>query len=495
MQIRLRPLFLAIAATLATLPIAAAVAHPLGNFSVNYYSRIEVGRERVRIYYINDLAEIPTFQLKKIIDTNGDATIDAGEQQAYLAQHVEQLRGNLSLKVNGKTLTLSASDPRMTFSPGQGGLETLHMAMWFEAPSPAADKAVLEFDDGNDRDRLGWREIIARGVEGVTLAESSVPETDKSKELTDYPTDLLSSPLTVRSARMTLSTGGLTAAPVASAEANRPVFGSSRFDAQFSALITQDVSILAVLTALVLGALHALEPGHGKSVAAAYLVGTRATPRHAVLLGLTVTITHTFTIFVMGFVTLFLSNYIVPEKLFPYLGLISAGLVIAMGIQMIVNAIRSRRAVAPDAAADHAHDMDPNTGKLAHAHGGKTHTHVPPSKMNARNVITVGVSGGLVPCPAALIVLLSSIALGRVAFGILLVLIFSIGLAVVLTIVSLIVLYSKKMVNRSGMLKTLGSRLPSSKTMTTVLPMMSGVLVIGAGALLLYNALPFLALF
>jgi ABC-type nickel/cobalt efflux system permease component RcnA len=482
---------------LAAWPARQAAAHPLGNFSINHYSRLEVAPTAIQIYYVVDLAEIPTFQLKKKIDANGDNLVDAAEQQAYVAPRVEELRNGVSLVVNGTPVGLQSRSPEWALSPGQGGLETLRLSFWLDGALPdlGSTPAAIEFTDKNDVDRLGWREIVLRAKDGANVSGANVSDKDVSDELRNYPQDLLNSPLKQTSASFSLAGLGGSAPVAAATQAAPATFGESDSSSQLAGLInyrelTPQVAALALLTALGLGALHALEPGHGKSVAAAYLVGSRATPKHAILLGTTVTVTHTFSVFLMGLVTLFLSSFIVPERLFPYLGLISAFIVIVMGISMIVTAIRQRKTA--DLAIDHTHEFDPNTNELKHAHGGKQHTHVPPLKMNARNVLAVGISGGLVPCPGALIVLLSAIALGRVGFGMLLILAFSVGLAGVLTAMSLGVVYGKRAISKSSYAARFANA--RNSRLVAMMPVFSGLLVIGAGLLLLYYAVPFLQL-
>lgn len=482
---------------LATLPAQAAFAHPLGNFSVNHYSRIELTPAQVRIFYVVDLAEIPTFQLKAALDRNSNGRFDEDEQASFVTSRVEEIRRQVSLSVNGVDSSLQVRAPALTLAPGQGGLETLRLSFWMEAALPAQSSPMnIGFNDSNDLDRLGWREIVLKAGDGVRIRSANVSDTDVSNELRHYPQDLLNQPLRQTSAAFEMAVASGAGRVDASAGVAPTPINTALRDNQFASLInyhdlTPAVLLLSLLTALGLGALHALEPGHGKSLAAAYLIGTRATPKHAVMLGLTVTVTHTASVFVMGLVTLFLSRFIMPEKLFPYLGLLSALIVIVMGIRMIVEAVRQRR--QPSNAADHTHTFDANTNQLIHAHGGKQHAHVPPAKLNARNVMAVGVSGGLVPCPAALIVLLSAIALGRAGFGLLLIIAFSIGLAGVLTAISLALVYSKRALSGTRFAATFAPALSGSR-IARALPFASGAMIVCAGALLMVYAVPFLQL-
>lgn len=189
-----------------------------------------------------------------------------------------------------------------------------------------------------------------------------------------------------------------------------------------------------------LGALHALSPGHGKTIVAAYLVGSRSTARHAAFLGLMVTFTHTVSVFFLGFVTLFLSRYVLPEKIYPVLGAISGLSIVWIGGMLFYRRLRAARG---HAAHDHRHD---GAGALVHDHGdGHVHSHLPGADVTMANLLALGASGGLVPCPSALVLLLSSVALGRIALGLTLLVAFSTGLAVVLMAIGMAALYARRL--------------------------------------------------
>jgi len=211
------------------------------------------------------------------------------------------------------------------------------------------------------------------------------------------------------------------------------------------------VVALSMLAAFFWGAAHALTPGHGKAVVAAYLVGARGTARHAGILGLTVTLTHTAGVFVLGAVTLYLSRYILPEVLYPWLSVTSGLLVVLIGLVLLY---RHLAKMPNDRKAGHTHveHTHPHDGEHSHAHshGGHTHSHLPADGSNVtwRGLMALGVSGGLVPCPAALVLLLGAISLDRLGFGMVLVLAFSAGLAVVLTGIGLLMIYSRKLFER-----------------------------------------------
>jgi ABC-type nickel/cobalt efflux system permease component RcnA len=237
-----------------------------------------------------------------------------------------------------------------------------------------------------------------------------------------------------------------------------------------------NVALVSLLAALVLGGLHALSPGHGKTLVGAYLIGSRGTARHAAFLGLIVTVTHTFGVFLLGFATLYASRFMMPERLFPVLSLISALLVLGMGVVLLVQRGRAARGLwRPRPAADglvfvpvadsHEHDG------LMHSHGGVMHSHMPPQtagdKVTWKNLLALGISGGLVPCPSAMVLLLAAVALNKTAYGMLLVLVFSVGLAVTLTVVGLVFLFARNRMRRSGI----------SRRWTALVPLLSAAFI------------------
>jgi ABC-type nickel/cobalt efflux system permease component RcnA len=246
--------------------------------------------------------------------------------------------------------------------------------------------------------------------------------------------------------------------------------GASGYDLDFAQLISlkelsPGIVLFALLLAFALGAFHALEPGHGKTVVAAYLVGSRGTARHALLLGLIVTASHTAGVYLLGVITLGASAYIVPERLYPWLGLLSGVAIVGLGLTMLARSWRGARGGRPAAQEQgagpaHAHDHHDHGhahGGLWHTHGagghhdgGDSHTHPEASgpSVSARELLVLGITGGIIPCPAALVVLLSAIALGRVGFGLLLIVGFSAGLAIVLMGIGLLTVSTRRLMSR-----------------------------------------------
>ena len=210
------------------------------------------------------------------------------------------------------------------------------------------------------------------------------------------------------------------------------------------------VMLPGILAAFAFGAVHALSPGHGKTLVAAYLVGSRGTPRHAIFLGLMVTFTHTISVFALGLVTLYLSRFVLPETITPVLGAISGITIVWVGGMLLYRRTIGRGAIGSVTAPAAGLAAGLDDGLVHHHHGdGRVHTHVP-EEMSVGGLIALGASGGLVPCPSALVLLLTAVSLGRVAFGLTLLVAFSLGLAVVLSAIGLAVLYARHLLPESS---------------------------------------------
>jgi nickel/cobalt transporter (NicO) family protein len=498
----MRLILVACALLAAMLLPSVASAHPLGNFTVNHYSRIEPAGDRVRIVYVLDMAEIPTFQDKPRVDAN---------PAAYADERAEAIRQNLHLNLDGQPAELHLEQRSLTFPDGQGGLPTMRLEATYSAELQTDPSALVQltYRDDNDPTRIGWREIVARpGAAGTELQRSSVPAEDVTDELHKYPDDLLTSPLDVRQAQLRFVPGAAAARPLL---ANTGVAVLDRTRNAFAELangaeLTPGFILFAIGVAILLGAAHALQPGHGKTVVAAYLVGSRGTAKHALVLGGTVTATHTAGVYALGVVTLFLSQYILPERLYPFLEVGSGLMVVGIGIwlfgQRLLSAVgfgsRSGRGHTHGHDHDHDHDHEHDhehahgdahphvhspTDEHTHSHGGKTHSHVPPSgdRVSWKNLLALGVSGGLLPCPEALMVLLITIAAHRVLFGLLLIVSFSTGLAAVLVGFGLLLVYARGFFSRINVSSGLAPRL---------LPVASALIIVIAGGVITAQALP-----
>jgi nickel/cobalt transporter (NicO) family protein len=465
-----KKLLVAAAAAAALALPAAAAAHPLGNFTTNHFSRIEVAGDRVYVTYVLDLAEIPTFQQRGEVKRLG--------QDGYARAVAAAVRKELALTVDGRRVPLRRVDDVIGFPPGAAGLHTTRLEVLFAAPPLAHSPKRIAYRDGSFAGRLGWREIVVDARDGAALTRTTAPSTSESDELRAYPKDLLSDPLHMTSASFAVDPGTEAGSPTPlsddTLEGAVHVAGAS--ETGFASLIARDhlstgIVLVSLLVALFWGAAHALTPGHGKTIVAAYMVGSRGTVWHALLLGLTVTFTHTIGVFSLGLVTLALSSFIVPEQLYPWLNLASALLVVGVGAAVFRARMRAR---AHARAHEHHHDH-------GHGHGHHHHHHHPPAGDGGlRSLIAVGVSGGILPCPTALVVLLAAISLHRVGYGLALIVAFSFGLAVVVSGIALVAVTAKSAFGRMRL----------EGRVIRALPAVSAVVIVVVGVAMTLRALP-----
>ena len=414
---------------------AAAQAHPLGNFTINRFARLEVSGHRLYVRYVLDMAEIPTYQARQQgIDPN---------------VYARRLARGLHVRLGSRPARLVPVEHALAFPLGVGGLHTMRFELILRGPL-VSDTERLTVSDTNYSGRIGWKEIL------VGASTHSI-----SNELTAYPKSLLQSPLDITSARANVApthdaVPGLTRGKALEAPDRVVDSGFTRLIAQgrLSALV-----ILASLAAaLFWGAAHALSPGHGKTIVTAYLIGKRGTARDAAALGAIVTVTHTIGVFALGLVTLALSQWIVPDTLYPWINLSAGVLVVAVGLSVL----RARVAHVHHHHHDHDHD----------------HEHEHP--ITGRSLIAVGVSGGLLPCPSALVVLLAAISLHRLAFGLVLIVAFSTGLALSITGLGLLAVFAKR---------TFAGR-SFDGLLIRALPAVSAAVILTAGVLMTARAIP-----
>jgi ABC-type nickel/cobalt efflux system permease component RcnA len=436
----MKKLFVLAVAVLALAAPAAATAHPLGNFTINRFSRIEVSGPRIYVLYVLDMAEIPTFQ--------------AGKIDAALYAH--RIAAGAHMTVDGRRVSLTPLATALAHPPGAGGLRTTRLEVSLRGPRLTRPSAV-GYTDTNYADRIGWKEIVV-----------GAKTPSRSDELRAYPKDLLQSPLDVTSvsARLAPETGPSVAPALTRGAALQAPDRVA--DAGFARLIAGRhlglwVILASLAAAVFWGAAHALSPGHGKTIVTAYLVGQRGTPRHAALLGLIVTATHTAGVFALGIVTLLLSRFVVPDHLYPWLNLATGVLVVGIGASVFVSRLRHRRA--------HTHGR---------GHGHHHHHHGAPPTITRRSLVAVGISGGLLPCPSALVVLLAAISLHRVAFGLLLIVAFSAGLALSITGIGLVAVIAKRAFQKVSF----------DGRIVGALPALSALVIVVAGVAMTVHAIP-----
>jgi nickel/cobalt exporter len=485
------------AGALVALPAAAASAHPLGNFSINRSSGLIVEPGGLRVDAVQDLAEIPTAQAMPRIDADRDRTASVAELAAWAPGACRQAAGQLLVTVDGRAVPAVARGATARLQPGQAGLPTLRLECRLAAiPARLRAGSVVELHDRSPA-QPGWHEITARG-DRMTLLSSDVPRDSRSGRLTSYPKDLLASPLDQRHATLRVRPGGPPLAPVAEPGGAQGVQrllprGTDRLTQAFTALVarhalTPGFAALALLVALALGGLHALAPGHGKTIMAAYAAGRgRRSRREVLALAATVTLTHTAGVLALGLLV-GSGSALAPAAAFPWLGVASGVLITLTGLTLLRRALRS---VCRHGAHGHAHARPhphPHADPHPHPHP-HAHPHLHDERPRRGGVVLMGFAGGLVPSPSAVVVLVGAAALGQAWFGFALVLAYGAGLAASLTLIGVLVAGSgqwlgRLLASRSRAGSHWISRVPA------VLPAGSAALVVVLGVGLALRGLP-----
>jgi nickel/cobalt exporter len=463
---------------------ATLLAHPMGNFSVSHYAKLQPSAKGVELEYVLDLAEIPTFEMLR--DWKMDRTAPQSELESHAATQARLWLKNLEITLDGKAVHPKLESVNAAIADGAGNLPILRITAYAHID---AHGGKLKYEDHNYAQRAGWKEIVVDHGKGVTVSQASQTNLDVSKGLTQYPADPTIAPPQDLRAEITW-TAPLPAptlivavakpvpvtepviqqivqpklAPPAPAPATLTAKGApagsvTRGDYLSRFLHTRELTpwmiFLALGAAFILGSAHAFTPGHGKTIVAAYLVGSRGTLKHAAFLGAIVTLTHTMVVFALGLATLFLFNYVVPERVTEILGALSGISIAVIGGWMLYKRLHTRADNGHTHRHGHGHSHTHGRhgqvhshGSHIHSHGSHSHSHVP-VEMSWKGLMALGASGGLVPCESALVLLLGAIALGRVGLGLLLLLSFSLGLAIVLMAIGVAVLYAKNLIPES----------------------------------------------
>ena len=543
---------------LLTLPMLlmgnpTAQAHPLGNATVNHYDGLHLYPDRITDTAAVDIAEIPTYQRRAAIDTNGDGVRSSVELRAYADRQCDSLAKGLAVQVGGRALPMRVLSSGYAERPGAVGLITGRLDCSLGGQADLTRKSRVQFANNVDGQGIGWHEITVAAT-GVTIKNSVFPATSISKELRAYPNDLLSSPLDIRSGTLDVQpgAGGSTYAltkrlPVAGPAVRALNDLASTFNRTAGAEhLTVGVGLLAVLLSVLLGAGHAFLPGHGKTIMAAYLVGRRGRLRDVVTVGATVTLTHTLGVLILGLAITTTASF-APTAAEQYLGIVSGLIVAAVGVGLLVSAVRRHgrpvlstalaqpspvealtvygavrgpfevtsvavgggaqtAVLAPTRPGHHDHDhthghrgadgdddggqhqhhkhahadalVQASTSSGFHRHGfERSHSHAPDAGFSKGGLVGLGVAGGLVPSPSALLVLLAATALGRTVFGVVLVLGYGLGMAAALSAAGLLLVKVRGRLDRYAN----HPRLAGADRLLAALPVLTAVLVLTVG--------------
>lgn len=537
-----RRLAASFAASLAAILVPALVAaHPLGNFTINHYAGIRVEPEVIRLDIVIDQAEIPAFQARQTLDLDGDGTVSAAETETGRASSCASLASSLDLRVGSERQVLTPTEAGLSFPPGAGGLTTMRLVCGFERAlaAPLTAGTTISFADRSFAERIGWREIVIEGsgLSAVAGDGGAFRASGASARLTVYPEDLLTRPLADGSVDVRVAAIGGATLPAFDIPDASPLAGRGTSDPALSpaptaptasagvptsavpggvsaselpsifrvADLTPWVLLLSLGTAAVLGAGHALTPGHGKTLMAAYLVGTRGTMVHAIGLGLSVTLSHTLGILALTAVIVGAQGVLAPDVVIRTAPIVAAVSIVAIGGWMLWSEVRRRRAATTPATVQerahehgpahahphpHEHEHDPHEPEHAgpatsgeHSHGGARHSHLPPAgaAITWRSLFALGLAGGLIPSTSALLILLGSIAAGRPAFGFVLVVAFGLGMALVMAGIGIAMVVARGRLERVDAGSALGR-------VGAVVPLVAAVLVFGLGVYLTFQA-------
>lgn len=427
-----------------------ALAHPLGNFTTNLHLGIHIDKDRLDVRLIVDMAEIPTF--REPLDADDDGTVSADDLDSYAVTSCQEHRKALVVEADATPILITGSTSTASLLPGEGDLHTLRVECFYTATLPTGTVS-LDVSNLVYEERIGWVEMVVTGG-----SAEGIPSSSPSKLLTEYPD---TSPLAQRQATITLGEAGEVAA-AAPPESN----GVTARLATGLASNGSAGGVIALAAAVGLGVTHALAPGHGKTLMAAYLVGRRGRPRQALGLGMAVAVSHTLGVGVLGLVTALASSTFQPDRVYPWLTTGSALIVTGLGVALLVKAIRGR--------AHHHHDHHD------HSHDDE-HDHHDLPDLGWRSLAALGLAGGLVPSASAVVLLLGAVAIGRPWFGVLLVFGFGVGMSVALVTAGLLALrLSKVGLDRIERRIALPRRL---------VPALAGLAVTSVGGFLLWDAL------
>ncbi|MFJ6707724.1 MULTISPECIES: sulfite exporter TauE/SafE family protein [unclassified Streptomyces] len=536
MNLRRAAALLVVTGGLTLLSATAASAHPLGNFTVNKYDGLVAAPGQLRVDHVEDLAEIPATQAGPDLKRLGTA--------GWAERRCAAAADGSALTVDGRATPLTVAGSHAELRPGQAGLHTLRVECRLTAPLAEGGTATVSFHSAGADTGPGWREITARG-DRMTLTRTDVPTTSVSRELTRYPKDLLSSPADVTTAAVRIRPGGPALAEERQSAPGAAILprGVDRWTQDLTDLVarnhlTAGFAALALLISVGLGAMHALAPGHGKTLMAATAAarGGRARPRDVLPLAASVTVTHTLGVVALG--VLVTAGSAATPSVIAWLGIASGLMVLAAGANLTRRAWRTRAhrhghggpprhdhghghhhghgaADEPEPALvgarehthghdhphdhgrahdhphdhgpahdhphphDHDHDHEALSG-VPHRHGGFTHTHS--TAPTVRGTILLGFAGGLVPSPSAVVVLVGAAALGQAWFGLLLVVAYGIGLALTLTAAGFAVVRLGTGMNRVLDRRPRWTTHPLAALVRGTAPLASALVVVALGA-------------
>ena len=457
---RFRNTGIAISWFVLALPTAAWSHAQYKPFSTTRFTEISFDRGELRMAIVTTIGDIPAQKIRLRADSDHDGTLSQAEIEPVKSWALELTRRGLVLELDGRRLSLDDMHSRLELmSRNAKQFSPMRFNLWLSAPCRAGWHSLV-WHDSSVFPALDESEIFVRGgawAHVISMLRQS--RTPPGARRFFFYGDKKPEPVRVRFEMLTEASGQ--ANRVASPEKLQDDAGPLK-----RALANQRLGFLGLLgvigLAFLLGSVHAISPGHGKTLVAAYLVGSNGKVRHAVILGLIVTCTHIFSVVILGLVALWASEKIMPERLAPYLSLAAGAIVLAMGAWLVISrrpGAGKHHAHSHDHGHDHGHDHD-HAHQHTHPHDHDNHAL---AAVRWRELLLLGISGGMVPCLSATVVLLFAIYVGRVLAGLALIAAFSLGLAATLIVLGILVVRGRRLFERwskNSRARRLGSLLP-----------------------------------
>ena len=472
------------------LTLVSAMAHPFGSKLYGHKTEVWLSADQVEVAY---LLEIPTPVL--LSELRGFmADIDAptqADQDRHTAAILTELQGGLRLLVDGEPIPWVVDESESPSGVGDTRFIAYHVRLRAHLPEGATSLNLINSNWPDERALFATDVLVGPGV---VLDASSQIDVNDDGHITYNRAGAWRGEEDERELRLSFRLRSELTRGLASSFRTVVSSSSDGFEDAASVLSTAEPDVLpslvkgeltpkaivvALILALFLGAAHAFSPGHGKALVAAYLLGERKTVRHAIILGGIVTLTHTVSVFLLGGLALMLSHVMAPETLLPWMELASGILVLFVGLQLLRKRLAHRVGHHHGHTHDHHHGHD-HSHDHSHDHPSHSHDHSLGEDQHAaahadeiaaagtpKDLIALGVSGGIVPCPSALVLLLTAISFHRIAFGLILVTVFSIGLAAVVSAVGVMVVLLGDRIKRRV----------ESRMLSVVLPMFSAVVI------------------
>ena len=442
-----------------SIPATASAHAQYKPFTLNRYSILAFESPGLHLTYNVTVGDLPAQRLRKRFDENKDGVLQATERSALIEWARSQIAGALEISLDGQALPLEPGQAEVDLVTDQVQMfSPIWLRFHMRLPCPPG-KHKLIYHDRSEFPDLDQSELFIRRARHVRLSRAARPQKDRGVVERFFWNDgQAPSPVWIQ---FQMAAPGQRLAP----EPEPAAAGQAREHANEGAalkkvLMDERLGLGGLLAALglafLLGAAHALSPGHGKTLVAAYLVGSHGTVRHALLLGAIVTFTHVFSVVLLGLVALWASDSVVPERLTPWIALAAGLLVVGMGGWMLLRRLKGH-------GHSHGHSHD-------HSHNHEDGHDRGQQGVRFGELLALGITGGMIPCPSATVVLLLAIYLGRTALGLALIGAFSLGLATSLVAIGIVVVRGRKLLARF-------SEGPRATKIIKLLPLISALLI------------------